>query len=97
MQTPIEFKVDKNAKEVLIAIVNSPAFLAIVLAICITTSMGAITQRMDQMVQLVATIKADHDATPRLLADIRQEIRAVCGKCQGCVPKPKTEVNGGHG
>ena len=94
----LDLKIDKNTKDVFLGIVNSQAFLAVILAICISQTMNGVTQRMDQMVLLIESIKSEHDVTPRLLAEIREKITEMCGQCYKCQQRhSKTEVDGGHG
>lgn len=81
LQIP-EIKVDKPTGDFLIKLAHSPIALCIVLAICLNLFSTGVTERMDRIVGLVQEIKAEHDSTPRILADIQSRIQEICAKCR---------------
>lgn len=93
----VRFEIDENTKDLLIGLSKSPISLCLVLALCLYPMSAGVTDRMDKIVLLVQQIKTEHDATPRLLAEIRAKIVEMCGGCHALIHKKDVEAGGGHG
>lgn len=73
---------------------NSQVALCVCLTTCLMILGHGVTDRMDKILFLVQEIKAEHQQTPELLAQLRQKIEELCGQCKKC---KRVEANGSDG